>query len=258
MMLTIENISAGYGKKKVLHGISTVFEQGLNYCILGPNGCGKTTLLRVLTGLLPSEGEIRFNGREMQSMSRLERARTVALMSQLTRSAFSYSVYDTVMLGRYHHIRSRIFGQPDKSDRDIVEKYIRSLDLWSLRNESIDSLSGGQRQRVFLAQTLAQEPDVILMDEPTNHLDLKNQIDLLDSLRSWLQNGERIVVVVLHDINLALRFSDSVLMMKEGRVVASGPFTDKITASVLREVYGVDVAQFMNESWAAWRSVRPQ
>ena len=255
-MLNLVDLRAGYGGREVLHGITARFETGVNYCVLGPNGCGKTTLVRAAAGLIESTGTLEFDGRPIRRMRRREIAGKLAVMSQVNPLYFPYTVYDTVMLGRYHHARGGLFARTTGEDRDKVEACLCSVGLQELRARRIDELSGGQRQRVFLAQALAQDPAVILLDEPTNHLDIRHQIELIDYLHRWTAGGEHAVIGVLHDINLALRLTDRVLLMLDGRIVADGRFGEVADAALLREVYRTDIAAFMRESFEKWRDMR--
>ena len=255
-MLRLEDLRAGYAGREVLHGITAEFEAGANYCVLGPNGCGKTTLVRAVAGLIDSTGVIEIDGAPLRSMKRREIAAKLAVMSQVSALYFPYTVYDTVMLGRYPQMSRRLFGRVTGEDRDKVEHCLASVGLQDLRDRRIDELSGGQRQRVFLAQTLAQDPEIILLDEPTNHLDIRHQIELIDYLHRWTASGEHSVIGVLHDINLALRLTDRVLLMREGRIVAQGRFSDIADAALLREVYGTDIAGFMRDSFDRWRDLK--
>jgi len=254
-MLTLKDVSAGYNGMDVIYGVSAEFAPGKNYCLLGPNGCGKTTLLRAMAGIIPAKGEILIDGRPIASMRRREIARKIAVMSQITTLYFPYSVYETVMLGRYQHMRRSIFNQVDAQDREAVKRCLARTGLWELRDRQIDRLSGGQRQRVFLAQALAQEPDLILLDEPTNHLDVKHQIELIDALHEWTGDGVHGVIGVFHDINLALRLSENMLFMKDGVLLGSGTFSGLASRGFLEEVYGMDVAGFMRESLEKWTDV---
>ena len=214
-MLELKNVSAGYGGTDVLHDISCAFPQGGSYCVLGPNGCGKTTLLRAMSGLIPHKGQVLLDGQEITGMKRGVLASRIAVMSQINSVYFPYTVYDTVMLGRYQHMRGRLFGGPSQQDREAVERSLASTGLTEFRHRTLDALSGGQRQRVFLAHIIAQNPEIILLDEPTNHLDVRHQVELVDYLRQWSSDGHHTVIGVLHDVNLALRISRNALFMKE-------------------------------------------
>lgn len=250
-ILTLRDVYAGYGGRDIVRGVSLTVDSGERFCILGPNGCGKTTLLRAIAGLLPARGEVLLDGKPIARMKRREIASHVALLSQLSQVYFSYSVFDTVMLGRYLHLRGAL-RTPSREDRDCVRRCLETVGLWEAREAMIDTLSGGQLQRVFLARTLAQEPSLILLDEPTNHLDLKYQAELMESLRDWASRGGRAVVGVLHDLNLALGFADRMLLMSQGEAVACGSAREALRPERLQEVFGIDVAAYMKRALARW------
>lgn len=254
-MLTLRSVCAGYQGRDVVHDVSCRFETGRSYSLLGPNGCGKTTLLRAMAHLIEYSGAVELDGSEVKTMKRREIAKHIAVMSQITTLYFPYTVYDTVMLGRYQHLKRALFGQPSAKDREIVRMRLESAGLWEMREKQLDQLSGGQRQRVFLAQALAQEPDIILLDEPTNHLDVRHQIELIDALHEWTADGRHGVIGVFHDVNLALRLSDDMLFMKEGRLMGCGKFDEIAHGDFLQSVYGMDVARYMRESFAKWQNV---
>ena len=255
-MLNLVDLRAGYAGREVLHGITARFETGVNYCILGSNGCGKTTLVRAAAGLIESTGTVEIDGKPVRRMKRRELASKLAVMSQATAQYFPYTVYDTVLLGRYWQMSGRVFARSTVEDREKTEECLESVGLIDLRDRRIDELSGGQRQRVFLAQALAQDPEILLLDEPTNHLDIRHQIELIDYLHRWTAGGKHSVIGVLHDINLALRLTDRVLLMREGRVVANGRFNEVAGAALLEEVYRADIARFMRESFEKWRDLK--
>lgn len=252
-MLELKNLCAGYGGVEILHNLTYTFDNNKNYCLLGPNGCGKTTLVKAMAALIDFSGEVLIDGVSVKEMKRREIASKVAVLSQVSTVYFPYSVYDTVMLGRYQHMKGSLFGGPKEEDRNKVEECLRTVNLLDVKDRQIDELSGGQRQRVFLAHALAQNPEIILLDEPTNHLDIKHQLELMDYLIKWTSEGNHSVIGVMHDINLALKLTDNVIFMKEGFFVSSGSFDSIADATMLKEIYDTDIVEFMKESYGKWR-----
>ena len=255
-MLSLRNVSLGYGGDDVVKDVSFELENNKSICIIGPNGCGKTTLLKAIAALLPFKGEIRIDGTAVQRMKSKDIARRISLMNQTSTVYFSYSVFDTVMMGRYVHVQGGFLGTPSKHDVEYVMKCLNDVNLIKEKDQEITKLSGGQLQRVFLARTLAQEPEIILLDEPTNHLDLKYQIELIDYLREWSQSGGHSVVGVLHDINLAMRLSDNIMLMKDGEIAAIGETSEVVTSETLGNVYEIDVVGHMKESLRRWEAIK--
>ena len=251
-MLKLSNVSAGYNGVDVVRGISLDVGNNENLAIIGPNGCGKTTLLRAIAGILPYSGSIEVDGKPVRRMKSREVSTRIAMLNQISAIYFPYTVFETVMMGRYIHINDRIFGSPSDEDRECVRRCIEAVDLASAADRSITMLSGGQLQRVFLARTLAQEPEIILLDEPTNHLDLKYQLELIEYLKIWAVEGSRTVIGVLHDINLAMMLSDNIMVMKDGAIQAYGRAEDVISGGLMQEVYEIDVARYMRESLGKW------
>lgn len=250
-MLLVEHLSCGYGKIPVIHDLSFQVAAGEKLCILGPNGCGKTTLLRALAGVLPWQGYVEADGVSLQGLSPKRRAKKIALMSQFSQAAFDYTVYEAVMLGRYAHRSESLFPVETAADRNAVEDALRRTGVWELREQSVTRLSGGQLQRVFLARTFAQEPKIILLDEPANHLDLRCQAELLANLRDWTADQKRCVAGVFHDISLALAFADTVLLLEEGRRLACGP-VEELDGKLLDRLYSMDVRSYMKEMYGRW------
>lgn len=250
-MLRIENLSCGYGGPPIVQDVSFHVKEGEKLCILGPNGCGKTTLLRAIACLLPSSGVMELLGSNLRTIPIRQRAQMMALMSQFSPATFDYTVYEAVMLGRYAHQASGLFSSESKDDRRAVEECLRLTGTWDLRERLVTRLSGGQLQRVFLARTFAQEPRVILLDEPTNHLDLRYQVELIESLKTWTSVGGRCVVGVLHDMNLALSFADTILLLNHGKVQSCSSLED-FDLSSLDELYHMDVRGHMVASLKRW------
>lgn len=250
-MLEVCGLSCGYGGKTVVRDISFSVPEGRRLVLLGPNGCGKTTLLRALTGFLPFTGRVLLDGRELSAMSPRERGRGIAMLTQMTAASFSFSVRETVLMGRYPHLGRGVFTTPQAADRAIAEDCLRRLGLWDERDRPITELSGGQLQRVLLARTFAQTPKVILLDEPTNHLDLRYRVELVAELKKWTAEPGRAAVGVFHDLDLALDFADTVLLMEKGGAVYQGD-ADKLAPALLSRVFGLDVPAYMRASLKRW------
>lgn len=251
-LLTVKNLSAGYGEGDIIRSISLTIREGDRLVVLGPNGCGKTTLIRAVTGILPSKGLLLSEGDDIRRMKAHKLASRIAVLGQLESSYFPFTVFETVMMGRFHHMKSRLFSEPDARDEAVCEAVLRQVDLWALKDHSISSLSGGQLQRVFLARTFAQEPNIIFLDEPTNHLDLRYQTELIAYLKRWADEPGHAVCGVLHDLNLAADLADQVLLLSEGETVAQGSWQEVCTAERLQSVFDMDVAHYMRESLSRW------
>ena len=251
-MLEIKNLYTGYDNKEIIKNINFNVKRGENLCIVGPNGCGKSTLLKSIANILEYKGSIKIDGKEVNTLSRLELAKKIGLMSQMTQMYFPYTVYDTVALGRYAYSKGA-FARLSDEDMEIIVDSMKKVGVYELKDKMITQLSGGQLQRVFLARVFAQNPDVILLDEPTNHLDFKHQIELLENLTQWVKDNNKIVVGVLHDLNLVQYFADKVLILKDGSEADYGLPKDVFSRSTLNEVYGIDIKKFMTnilEKWA--------
>jgi iron complex transport system ATP-binding protein len=252
-MLTLQNVSAGYNGIDVINNISLNVKEGENLCIIGPNGCGKTTLIKAISGIIPHSGTIKIDGIDINKMKREQVAKKVAVMSQISTIYFSYTIYETVLLGRYLHMKGRTFKEPSFRDREYTDKCLKAVGLYNIKNKQISNLSGGQLQRVYLARTLAQEPSIILLDEPTNHLDLKHQTELIDFLKDWSKNENHSVIGVLHDLNLAMKLSDNMLILDNGKTAAYGKTDEVIPSKLLNEVYDMNVTEYMVDSLRQWQ-----
>lgn len=250
-MLEITNLYTGYDKKEIIKNVSFTVNKGENLCIVGPNGCGKSTLLKSMANILEYKGNIKIDGKEVKDYSRVELAKKIGLMSQITQLYFPYTVYDTVALGRYAYSKGP-FSKLSKQDTEFIVDSMKKVGIYELRDKLITELSGGQLQRVFLARVFAQNPDVILLDEPTNHLDFKHQIELLKNLNNWAKDNNKIVVGVLHDLNLVQYFADEVLLLKEGEIVDYGLPEKVLNGTKLNEVYEIDIKEFMKSILKKW------
>ena len=250
-MIEVKNIYCGYDNKKIIKDLSFNVNNGENLCIVGPNGCGKSTLLKSIANIIEYEGSVKIDNKEVSSFSRIDLAKKVALMSQTSQIYFPYTVYDTVSLGRYAYSKGA-FSKLSLTDRKIIIDSMKKVGIYELKDKLITELSGGQLQRVFLAKIFAQDPDIILLDEPTNHLDFKNQIELLENLNEWVKTNNKIVIGVLHDLNLVQYFADKVLMIQSGKVVSYGRPEDVLKGEILNDIYGMDIKEFMVNILQKW------
>jgi iron complex transport system ATP-binding protein len=219
---------------EILHGLQFEVASGTWIGLLGPNGSGKTTLLRTVAGLLPYAGTLLLDGRPVRDWSARAMARRVAFVRQSTPLSFDFSVEELVLLGRSPH--KGWLERYGGDDRTSVQEALARVDLSGFARRSVLSLSGGERQRVFLAQALVQEADVLLLDEPTTHLDVHYQFEFLNVVRDLVATG-RTVIAVFHDLELAARYADHLLVLDQGCLVADGPSPAVLTTSLLADVF---------------------
>ena len=247
-MIEANKLSFSYGNKKILNNISFKIFANDRLCIIGPNGSGKTTLLKSLCNILDFQGSIFIDNRNIKD---IEVYKTVAFMSQISEIYFDYSVFDTVMLGRYASFKDKIFSMPDKKDKEIVLECLEKVKIIHLKDKSINRLSGGELQKVFLARVFAQNPKIILIDEPANHLDLNSQIELIYNLKEWASKEARGIVAVMHDINNVFNFANKILLLNRGEILYFGD-SERFNFELLNKIYNVDVAEYMKNSLKKW------
>ena len=233
-MIETRGLRFSYNGREVLRGIDFKAKSGEFVAILGPNGAGKSTLVKCLAGILRC-GSVRILGRPVEGYSQRELARTVAYVPQSAERGFM-TVFDTVLLGR----RPYMSLTPSRKDLEAVEAALKRLGIEHLALKRTNEISGGELQKVGIARALAQETEILIMDEPTNNLDLKSQLEVMRLAREFSAEGG-IAIVVMHDVNLALRFAGRFVFMKNGKIVADGG-REILKPSLFREVYGVDVA----------------
>ncbi|GAA0814463.1 ABC transporter ATP-binding protein [Clostridium tertium] len=251
-MLEVKNVCCGYNGIDIVKQVSFNINRGENLCIVGPNGCGKSTLLKAISNLISFNGEIKLDGKNINALKRKELATKIALMTQSSNIQFPYTIFETVALGRYAHLNS-IFSRLSKKDEEVINESLKMVGLLDIKDKLISELSGGQLQRVFLARAFAQDPEVILLDEPTNHLDLRCQIEILDYLKSWAKEKNKIVIAVLHDLNLVQNYGDRVLMLNDGVIKGNGNTKEVLNSNDLEEVYGIDIKTFMVRTLEKWK-----
>ncbi|ODN72155.1 ABC transporter ATP-binding protein [Methylobrevis pamukkalensis] len=236
--LAADGVSIGYGRSTIVGDLALAVPRGRFTVLVGPNGSGKSTILRTLAGLMsPRAGTVLLDGNAIASLPSRELARRIGVLSQGPRPPEGLTVEDLVQQGRYPH-RS-LFGRWSEADETACAEALRLTGTDSLRDRPLDSLSGGQRQRAWIAMTLAQQTDVLLLDEPTTFLDLAHQLEVLDLVADLVAERGKTAVAVLHDLNQAARYADHMVLLKAGRVVAEGPPAEVITAAAVADVFGV-------------------
>ncbi len=236
MILSVNNIHVAYRGRPVLEGLAMTVDRGQVLTILGPNGVGKTTLLRCINAILkPKTGTVMVENADVFRMSAGEIARQLGYVAQRN-DAGRITAFDAVLLGRKPHLGWRVSGK----DLRTVDGALKHLGLEHLAMRHLDEMSGGELQKVCIARALVQEPSVLLLDEPTSSLDLKNQMEILGMLRRVVRQHPLAAVMTMHDLNMALRFSDLLLFIRDGKVYWTGP-KEELTSQVVKEVYGVPV-----------------
>ena len=235
-MLEIKNLSAGYGKARILHSVSLGVERGELVGVIGANGSGKSTLLKSVIGISSIlGGDVTIDGKSALTMKSIERARLVSYLSQ-GRALSDMSVYDTVLSGRFSHLSfPRRYGERDAR---IAQDAMRRVGIEDLADKKMSLLSGGMRQRAYIAMALAQDTDYILLDEPMTYLDIKNQLSLMRLLRELTGEG-RGVCAVMHDLTLAFSFCDRIIVLNDGRIRAEGTPSELCHSEELKKSFGI-------------------
>lgn len=237
--LSAQQISVGYGDKPILQDLSFDLPAGELTVIVGPNACGKSTLLKTLARLLtPSRGQVTLDGQDLRDLKPKTIARSLALLPQSPRAPEASRVADIVALGRYPY--QGFFTRQSSQDQDICRQAMAACRVLELADRPLEALSGGQRQRVWIAMTLAQETPLILLDEPTTYLDISHQIEVLN-LAAQLHAQGRTLALVLHDLNLAFRYATHLVMMRQGKILAQGRPSQIVTPESIKEVFDLDV-----------------
>ncbi|MCB5239155.1 ABC transporter ATP-binding protein [Niallia circulans] len=236
--LEASEITHYYDKKCILSNISFSFEKGKIYSIIGPNGCGKSTLLKILCRQLPpTKGQVLLEGKNIYKLSPKKIAKSISLLSQQVEKV-DITVKQLVTLGRTPHLG--IFERLNNQDMDVVQWAISQTNLELLIERNVASLSGGEMQRVWLAMAIAQQPTILFLDEPTTYLDIAHQLELLELVRSLNIKSNVTIVMVLHDINHAVLYSDKIIAMKDGGIYDHGNPEDIMTSKLFHEVFGVE------------------
>jgi iron complex transport system ATP-binding protein len=238
MKLVAENVTFSYHNTPSLKDVSLELEESQILGIIGPNGSGKTTLLKCINKILkPQQGTIAIDAKELKKMSRLEIAKHIGYVPQSSVAPSALTVFEVVLMGRRPHIG----WQSSEKDIEKAWQVLAMLNIENIAMRDFNELSGGEQQRVLIARSLAQEAKVLLLDEPTSNLDIKNQLEVMDLTRVLVEKEKIAAIVAIHDLNLAARYCDKIVMMKDGKIFASGDACSVLTPECIRTVYGVEV-----------------
>ena len=233
----IRNLTFGYDDKTILRDISVSFGKPELVCILGPNGVGKTTIVKCINRLLKfKEGTILIDGKDSKEMSLLEMARILAFVPNSSSSVFSMSVAEAILMGRHPHAG----WTTSERDLEVVDEAIEIMGLQEFSGRDIRELSAGQLQRVMIARGLAQEPQILILDEPTSNLDVKHQMNVMSFLKRYAREKGIMVIMVCHDLNITAAYADRVVIMKDGGIFADGNPWEVLTAETIKTVYEVE------------------
>ncbi|MFH1135518.1 MAG: ABC transporter ATP-binding protein [Pseudomonadota bacterium] len=234
--LKVSDVSFNYPGTPILDGISFSIGPAEITGLIGPNGSGKSTLLKCLDAILRPTGAVLLNGKEVSRMERFERARNIGLVPQNGVGAMGATVFETALMGRRPHSAWKIKDQ----DLDIVAATLGRLGIDDLAMRDFSSLSGGQKQMVFLARALCQQPRALLLDEPTSALDIRHQLEVLNIVSSLVRERRMAAIIAMHDLNLGARYTDSMVVLRNGKIYAAGRPMELYTTEMIKEVYGVE------------------
>lgn len=242
-MLETRQLSAAYGSTAVLSDVSIRFPKGRLTAVVGPNGCGKSSLLKAIMGFLPlTGGDVLLDGEPVAGISRKKLARRIAYLPQECFCPDYMTLGELIELAGY--ARYSLGGGPTERDRALYRQVLETVGLSDRAGFPVNKLSGGQRQRAWIAMVLAQDTDVVLMDEPVNHLDTKYQFAVLELVRDLVETHGKTVITVLHDLNLTTAFADEVVLLRAGTCIKAGPVADTITSRTIEDVFGLKTQIF--------------
>lgn len=238
MAIELRNISKQFGQQKVVDNVSLVIPEGKITAFIGPNGAGKSTLLAIISRLLMADqGEVILNGTPLQQQSSENIARQLAILKQSNHIPLRLTVEELVSFGRFPYSKGRL----NEEDHNSIAHAIDYMNLSELKHKQIHLLSGGQRQRAYIAMTLAQDTDYILLDEPLNNLDMKHSVQIMQVLRQLVEKLGKTVVIVIHDINFASCYADNIIAMQQGKLIAEGAVDNIMQTDVLADIYDMHI-----------------
>lgn len=238
-MISASNLKVGYENKIIIESLSLDISKGEIVSIIGPNGCGKSTLLKTLSRMIkPIEGEVILEGKKIKTLKSKIISQKMCLLSQHNNAPMDLTVEDLVYFGRIPH--KKWYETKTKEDKELVDWAIENTGLTKYKNTKIGALSGGERQRAYIAQALCQKPNILLLDEPTTYLDISYQLEVMELVREINQKFGITIIMVLHELNQASKYSDRLIIMKEGSIVKDGEPVDVINKDVIKRVYRID------------------
>lgn len=238
-MLKIQNLSASYQSRQVLHNISFDVKNGEVFALIGPNGAGKSTIIRAASGVIPSTGHIHTNGDNFQTLTPIQRARYLAVVPQAIALPPAFTVWETVLMGRTPYLG--FLGQTSTRDEELARRALSRVHALDFAERRVGELSGGECQRVLLARALCQSTPILLLDEPTAHLDLQYQVSLLELIRELARQENLAVLIALHDLNLAAHYADRIALLVGGNLRAIGSPREVLTAETISNAYCLPV-----------------
>ncbi len=237
-MVEVQAVSKSYGLKAVVDNVSVNIEKGKITSFIGPNGAGKSTLLSIISRLLSADtGEVLIDGQKVKETKNRDLAKKIAILKQSNHLSLRLSVRDLVSFGRFPYSQ----GKLTKEDQVYIDEAIRYMELEDMQDKYLDQLSGGQKQRAFIAMTIAQDTEYILLDEPLNNLDMKHSVQIMKVLRRLADELGKTILIVIHDINFASVYSDYIVALKDGKIEAQGTVNEIITSLTLKQIYGMDM-----------------
>ncbi|MGN1401950.1 MAG: ABC transporter ATP-binding protein [Bacillus sp. (in: firmicutes)] len=238
-MIEVANISKLYGTKSVIDNVSVNIEKGKITSFIGPNGAGKSTLLSMVSRLIAKDtGEVIIEGNEISTIKSKELAKKIAILKQANHINVRLTIRELVSFGRFPYSQGRL----NEEDWAKVDEAIAYMNLTDMQDKYIDELSGGQKQRAYIAMVIAQDTEYILLDEPLNNLDMKHSVQIMKTLRRLVNELNKTIVIVIHDINFASFYSDYIVALKDGKVIKEGPADEIINSDVLKDIYDMDIS----------------
>lgn len=237
-MVEVQSVSKSYGLKAVVDNVSVNIEKGKITSFIGPNGAGKSTLLSIISRLLSADtGEVLIDGQKVKETKSRDLAKKIAILKQSNHLSLRLSVRDLISFGRFPYSQ----GKLTEEDQVFIDEAIRYMELEDMQDKYLDQLSGGQKQRAFIAMTIAQDTEYILLDEPLNNLDMKHSVQIMKVLRRLADELGKTILIVIHDINFASVYSDYIVALKDGKIEAQGTVNEIITSLTLKQIYGMDM-----------------